>query len=335
MNQTQTINISTSTIFRIILILLGLVFLYIIRDVLMMVFVAIIIASAINGPASWLQRHRVPRVLGVTFLYLLLFLVLALIISLILPPLAEQVKHLAVAFPEYIEKIGLSLQGWWEKYKGEGENLQNFLDRVSEKLTQAASSVFATTVGIFGGLVSSMVILVISFYLAVQERGVKKFLMSLTPIEHQAYISDLVERIQMKMGGWLRGQLLLILIVGLLTFIGLSLLGVKYALVLALIAGLLEIIPYIGPIMATVPAVILAFFQSPSLALLVILLYAVIQQLENHIIVPQVMRKTVGLNPIIIIIVMLVGAKLAGIIGIILAVPIAAAVAEFLKDVRK
>lgn len=331
----QTINISTSTILRIILILLGLVFLYIIRDVLIIVFVAIVIAAAINGPANWLQRHRVPRILGVIFLYLILFLVLALIITLILPPLAEQIKHLVTAFPEYTEKIGVGFQEWWGKYKGEGENLQNFLGRLADKLTQAATSIFATIGGIFGGLASALIVLVISFYLAVQEKGVKKFLMSLTPIEHQVYVSDLIERIQIKIGGWLRGQLLLCVIVGTLVFIGLSLLGVKYALVLALIAGILEIVPYLGPIMAAVPAIILAFFQSPPLALLVLLLYIVIQELENHIIVPQVMRRAVGLNPIIVIIVMLIGAKLAGILGIVLAVPIAAAIAEFLKDVRK
>ncbi|MBL7155340.1 MAG: AI-2E family transporter, partial [Candidatus Portnoybacteria bacterium] len=175
----------------------------------------------------------------------------------------------------------------------------------------------------------------ISFYLAVQEKGAKRFLVSLTPNEHQSYLADLIERIESKIGGWLRGQLLLMFIIGCLTYIGLYFLGVKYALTLALVAALLEIIPYIGPILAAIPAVILAFFQSPFLALLVILLYIVIQQLENYIIVPQVMKRAVGLNPVVIIIVMLIGAKLAGLLGIILAVPVTAAAAEFLKDLQK
>jgi len=127
----------------------------------------------------------------------------------------------------------------------------------------------------------------------------------------------------------------LAVIIGILTYIGLFFLGVKYALVLALVAGILELIPYIGPILAAVPAVILSFFQAPFLSLLVLILYIVIQQLENQIIGPQVMKRTVGLNPIVIIIVILIGAKLAGILGIILAVPVTAAIAEFLKDVRK
>lgn len=334
MNNSQTINISTSTILRVIFILLALVFLYLIRDILIIVFVAVIIAAAINGPVSWLQRHKVPRLLGVIFIYLLLLLLLGLIVTLIFPPLAEQIKQLATYFPELMEKIGLSFQEWWGKYKLEG-NLQTFLDKISNKLAQATSSVFGTIIGLFGGLVSAIIILVISFYLAVQEKGAKRFLVSLTPNEHQSYISDLIERIESKIGGWLRGQLLLMFIIGCLTYIGLYFLGVKYALTLALVAALFEIIPYIGPILAAIPAVILAFLQAPFLALLVIILYIVIQQLENYIIYPQVMKRTVGLNPIVIIIVMLIGAKLAGVLGIILAVPLAAAVAEFLKDLQK
>jgi len=332
MNQSQTMTISTSTIFRVVLILLGLVFLYIIRDIVIMVFVAVVIAAALHGPADWLQRYRVPRLLAVTFLYLFLLLIFALIISLILPPLAEQIKQLAIHFPAQIEKLGFSFQEWWSQYQT-GENFQEFLSKIGSKLTQAASSVFATTVGIFGGLFSAGVILVISFYLTVQEKGVKKFLMSLTPTEHQVYLSSLIERIQRKMGGWLRGQLLLMLIVGILTYIALRLIGLKYALVLALIAGILEIVPYIGPIISAIPAVILGFVQSPFLALLVIIVYILIQQIESQIIAPQVMRRAVGLNPIITIIAILIGAKLAGILGIILAVPITAALAEFLKDI--
>jgi len=334
MNQSQTINISTSTILRAIVILLALVFLYLIRDILMIVFVAVIIAAAINGPVSWLQKNKVPRLLGVIFIYLLLLLVIGLIVTLIFPPLANEIKQLAVHFPGIVEKIGLSIQQWWQDYNL-GTNLQTFLDQISNRLSQAASSVFATTVNLFGGLFSAVVILVISFYLSVQEKGAKRFLVSLTPGEHQSYLADLIDRIENKIGGWLRGQLILMLIVGLLVFIGLSVLGIKYALVLAVIAALFEIVPFIGPILAASPAVILAFFQSSFLALLVIILYIVVQQLQNYLIVPQVMKRTVGLNPVVIIIVLLVGGKLAGLLGVVLAVPAAAAIAEFLKDLQK
>lgn len=333
-NNVQTINISTSTIFRIILILLSLIFLYLIRDILLIVFVSVIIAAAINGPVSWLQNRRVPRLLGVVFIYLLLFLLFALVITLIFPSLAEQIKQLTTILPDFTEKLGVGFEEIRERFGVEG-NLESILRRVSQGLSQATSNVFGTIVNVFGGLFSAVVVLVISFYLAVQERGVKRFLVSLTPNEHQRYVADLIERIQKKIGGWLRGQLLLMAIVGFLIFLGLYFLGIKYALTLALLAGLLEIIPYIGPVFAAIPAIILAFFQSPFLALLVIILFIVVQQLENYLIVPQVMRKAVGLSPIIVIVTMLIGAKLAGILGIILAVPLTAAIAEVFKDIQE
>lgn len=333
-NNSQTINISTSTIFRVVLILLGFFLLYLIRDILLMVFVAVIIAAAVNGPVNWLQKRRIPRLLGVIFLYLVFLLLLGLVITLIVPPLADQVKQLAVYFPEAIEKIDLNAQEWWGKYKIEG-NLQEILSQFSDKLSNATTSVFGTIVGLFGGLLSAIVVVVISFYLATQEKGVKRFLVSLIPSEHRHYLSDLIDRIQSKIGGWLRGQLILMLIVGILVFIGLRLLGVKYALTLALIAGFLEIIPYIGPILSAIPATIITFFQSPFLALMVIILFTVVNQLENYVLIPQVMKRTVGLNPITIMIAMLIGAKLFGILGIILAVPVAAIIAEFFKDFQK
>ena len=163
--------------------------------------------------------------------------------------------------------------------------------------------------------------MVITFYMTVEEDGLKKFVRSIAPIEYQPYLVQKTNRIQIKMGGWLRGQLILMLIVGTLSFIGLTILGVPYALVLAVFAGLAEFVPFLGPIIAAVPAVFFAFSDSPWKAVGVIIFYTVLQQLENQVIVPKVMQKAVGLNPIVVITVMLVGAKVAGLMGILLAVP--------------
>ncbi|MEA2113609.1 MAG: AI-2E family transporter [Patescibacteria group bacterium] len=332
--EVRTINISTSTIFRTLIILLGVVFLYAIRDILVIIFVASIIAAAVNEPVGWLQKRKIPRILGVVVVYLVFFSLLSLAIVLVFPLLAEQVKQLAVNFPEIVDKIGLSVQDWWNRFQVEGI-IQSFLGDISNSLSQTVSGFFGTVTGFFGGIFSVVFVFIFSFYLATQEKGIKGFVSALIPTEHRHYLSDLANRIQVKIGGWVRGELLLMLIVGVLTYIGLSLLGVKYALVLALIAGLLEIIPYLGPILAAVPATILAFFQAPFLALMVILLFTVINQVENYVIVPQVMKRAVGLNPVVIIIVMLIGAKLAGVLGVILAVPMAAAITEVVKDFRK
>jgi predicted PurR-regulated permease PerM len=144
---------------------------------------------------------------------------------------------------------------------------------------------------------------------------------------------QLVNRMQDKIGLWLRGQIILSVIIFLLTYLGLSILGVKYALVLALVAGLTEFVPYLGPILAAIPAVFFAFTQDPMLAVFVIVLYYIIQLFENNFIVPQLMQKVVGLNPVVSIVVLLIGFKVGGIIGVILAIPVATAIGVFAKDI--
>lgn len=330
----QQVNISNSTIIRVILIFLFFVLLYLIRDIVLIVFVSVIVAAALNGPVNWLQNHKVPRILGVTFVYLIFFLILGLALSLIIPIIAVQVRQLVNYFPEYAGKIGSGFQYFWGKYNI-GANFQNILGQIESRLSQAASSIFTTTINIFGGFISAIVILFIAFYLSVQEKGIKTFLMSLIPVKRQSNIADLIEKIEKKIGGWMRGQILLMIIVGFLVFLGLYLLGVKYALTLALIAGILEIVPYIGPVVSAIPAIILSFIQSPILALLVIILYVIVQQLEAYVFTPQIMKRTVGLNPLVIILVIMIGFKIAGILGVVLSIPLTAAIVEAVRTCKK
>jgi predicted PurR-regulated permease PerM len=173
---------------------------------------------------------------------------------------------------------------------------------------------------------------VITFYFTVEEEGMKRFIRSVSPSHYHPYLMQLINRIQRRLGYWLRGQLILSVVIFVLTFIGLTILGVDYALLLALIAGIFEIIPYLGPFLGAVPAVFLAFVQSPVKALLVVILYIIIQQLENNIIVPKVMSKSVGINPLLVIIILLVGGKIGGAVGMILAIPVATALSVFFED---
>ena len=160
----------------------------------------------------------------------------------------------------------------------------------------------------------------------------KRFIRSLTPTRHQPYISQLINKMQVKMGYWLRGQLLLSVIIFFMVFIVLSIFGIKYALILALTAGIFEIIPYLGPLISAIPAVFFAFAQSPSKALLVVLLYFIIQRIENDIIVPKVLGKSIGLNPLVVIFAILIGARVGGVVGALLAVPVVTALSVYFED---
>ena len=185
---------------------------------------------------------------------------------------------------------------------------------------------------VFGGIFSGVILVVVSFYLASQEKGIEHFLRLVTPLRDENYVIDLWMRTHAKLGRWLRGQLLLGLAIGIVVYLVLSVLGIKYALSLALIAAIFELIPIIGPILAAVPAVFLGFLKGPELGLTVAVAYFLIQQLESHLLVPVVMRQAVGLNPLLIIIALLAGAKLGGVMGMFLAVPVASVLVEFLTD---
>ena len=192
---------------------------------------------------------------------------------------------------------------------------------------------FNLITALFGNLVSFIIVLVLTFYLLVQEGAIKRTVLLFTPPSSQGYLSDLIDRMQLRLGHWLRGVLLLGLIVGGLTLVGLRILNVRYFLVLALVAGILELIPYVGPALAAIPAVFFGATESLWKGVAVLILYWLIQQLENHLIVPKVMAKAVGLNPLVVIVVILVGAKLAGFVGVLVAVPTTAALSVWLKDV--
>lgn len=333
-NQFRGISISTTTILKVIIIILLLLFVYLIRDILLLLFIAFVISSGINPIINRLEKRKIPRFLSTLGLYFVLFLVITLVFILLVPPISEQFKQLSENFPLYYEKIVAGFQSL-QKYAvehGFSSDWQKTIGSVNQGLGQVTSGLFATFVSLFGGLVSFIGVLVITFYMSLDSQGASKLVHSIFPSKYQPYLTHLITKIQEKMGAWLQGQLLLCLIIGVVSFIGLKILGVKFALVLALIAGITEFIPVAGPIIGAIPAIFLAFFQSPIKAFLVIILYIVVQQLENHIIVPKVMQRSVGLNPIIVIIAMLIGAKLAGILGMILAVPVATIVSIFFGD---
>lgn len=330
---TRKVDISTSTLFRFILIILGLAFLYLIRDVLLILFFAVIITAAVEAPVDWLKKKGVKRIFAVLIVYAVTFSILAGIVYLIIPPLGGQIKNLVVNLPDITSRLGFGLESLQQKYQG--LDVTGLLHSLANKVQGVTPDIFQTTFSFFGGIFSALMVLVISFYLTFQENGLKKFLVSVVPGNHKEYVADLANRLEEKLGGWLRGELILMFSVGMLVFIGLTILGIKYALVLALLVGLLEIIPYFGPLIAVIPAVILAFFQAPWLAIAVAILYYVVQQLENYILVPLIMKKTLGLNPVIIILSLLIGAKIGGVVGMVAAVPLAAMASVFLGDVFK
>ena len=193
---------------------------------------------------------------------------------------------------------------------------------------------FKTTRGIAYGFTASLTIIVVSFYSVLSGKKIKEGLLELFPAGKRKLYQEIFSESVVKLGAWARGQVTLSLTVGVITSLTLWIMGVPYALALGLIAAVFEIIPVIGPIIAAIPAILIALTISPWLALGVVIAYIVIQQLENHILVPRIMGSAVGISPLLAIVVVLIGAKLAGVVGIIIAIPLAAIIGVILKKIE-
>ncbi|MBI4059733.1 AI-2E family transporter [Candidatus Giovannonibacteria bacterium] len=337
-SEKQIFEISTPSILKFLLLVVLFWLLYELRNVIAIILTSVVIASAIEPAAHWFSRYRIPRVLGVLFIYLVAFSALGLVFYLVLPPLFSEVADFVLDLPRYVQ-TGFEprnvLSFFPQLPTGFSDILRDFIINLESSLGEAAGGFLKTTAAIFGGALSLILIIVISFYLSVQEHGIENFLRIVTPREYESYVLDLWSRSRRKIGWWLQGQFLLGILVGVLVFLGLTILGVKYALLLAILTAIFEVIPVFGPVMAAIPAVGMALVQKPVLGLSVLILYVIVQQFENHLIYPLVVRKTIGVPPLLVVLALVVGGTLGGFFGLLLSVPIAAVLVEIINDVAR
>jgi predicted PurR-regulated permease PerM len=320
-----TISISTKTILFTVFLLLGLGFVFLVHQILMIFFLALIVMSALHPAFKFLQKKlKFPRWLAICTIYLVVIILITLTLLLVIPPLSAQLpklidelSKLPAQLPGFITSLHLPLSS-----EGLGEiqfSLNQFQDLVTSSLQPIAQIVTSTIAAIF----SFFTILVLSCYLILERDELHKKVGWFTNKEkHFKLAEEFVNSVEMQLGGWVRGQIMLMVLIGVVTFIGLSLLRIPYALPLALLAGFLEILPNLGPTIAAFPAIIIAGFTlGLPMAGVITFFYIIVQQLENNLIVPKIMKDNADVNPLITILLILVGFKVAGVLGALLAVP--------------
>lgn len=330
-----TVNISTGIVFRTIFIVLALWFLYAVRDVIVLLFISVILVSAMEPAVDYFQKKKIPRSLTVLVIYLLILAIISSAVSFLIPPLVNQFQQLTQNFSQYSQhfKDSLGPINNFTQVNHINWGTSQILDEISSGFSTITKNIFSTTVGIFSGLLSVVIVFSLAFYMSSKEDAIKNFVISVVPSQHQDYAANLTERIKDRIGRWLLGQLFVMLIIFILDSIGLYFVGVPFALILGIFAGLMEVVPYVGPIISGLPGVILGFMISPTTGFLAFLVYFIAQLFESNVVVPQVMKRVVGLNPIAVILALLIGAKLAGVLGAILSIPVATAVGLFIRDI--
>lgn len=342
MKEEVNISISSGTIIKIMVYICVLLAVFYVSDFIIALLVAVVLASAVELPVKVFSRYGVPRWVSVSSLFLLLISAIVAVGGIFIPPLADDLAQFIKTLPHILDSIGIL--GRDSGFKDLSTSLANLSQSISKgqilSMIQSAifgsSGLFATTTAVVGGMFNLILTFVLAFYLALEERGVHKFLRLLVPRKHEDYIEDLWYRSQKKISLWVQGQLLLSLFVALLVYIPNLILGLPYAALISVLAFVGELIPMVGLTLATAVALFIAWgVGGLHLLLIVAVIYLVISQIESHILYPRVMTKLVGVPSVLVIISLVVGAKLAGIWGVLLAVPVASILMEFISDIEK
>lgn len=306
------IEISLKTILYTLLSLAGLFLLWQVRELIVLVLFCFILMEAINPTITRLEKYKVPRGLAIIVIYLILLTVIYLAFAGIIPILVDQTNSLINTLPETLNNInifGFSFSSIdWAAQFGSIQNLPSNIARF--------------TISVASNLLSAFVIFVITYYLLLERKKLPRYGEQLLGISAKEKIQTILDQLELRLGSWVNAEIFLMTLIGLISYIGYTLIGLQFAVPLAIVAGLLEIVPNIGPVISTGMAALVGLTISPITGLLSIFVGLIIHQSENILIVPNVMKSSVGLHPLLTIVLIAAGAKLGGIIGAVLAIPI-------------
>jgi len=305
----KKVEISHRTIVFTVFFLIFLWFLWQIRQIIIGLFVALILMAAINPAIDKMEKMKIPRVLGIILAYILILVLVGVIIAGVIPPLVDQTSTLIARAPQFIEDLGIPSVD------------PRIIESQIQQLGSIPANLVKISVEILANLVAIAALLVITFYLLLERKNLNRYLHILFGGDGERKAERFIDEMEKKIGSWVRAQLTSMVIIGMLSYFGLRLLGIDFALPLALLAGLFEIVPNIGPVISSIPAILAGLAISPLMALAVAALFFLIQQIESSFIYPQIVVREVGVNPLITILSLAVGFKLSGILGAILAVP--------------
>ena len=333
-----TVHITAGNVVKSVLVLSLFGLLWYLRDIVLIVLTAIVIASAIEPGVRWFMRRGFGRILSAITVYVGILGVFFGVLFFFIPPILNDAANFLQQLPSTLSNINFNdlTHGLLPGSVTDQLNSADILRNISATLESSTGGVFSTLSAFFGGLTSFILIVVFSFYFSVQDTGIDDFLRIVTPIGQQEYVLSLWRRSQEKIGKWMQGQLVLALLVGVLLYLGLVILGVPHPLLLAVLAAVFELIPVFGQMLAMIPAMAVSFMEGGvTMVLLVAGLYLIVQQFEAHLIYPLVVKKVIGIPPLLVILALLVGFKLIGFLGVLLSVPIAGAIQEFVSDIDK
>lgn len=302
----RKVEISHRTIIFIAFFLISLWLFFQVRQIILLVYISSILMVAVNPLATRLEKFRIPRSWAILLCYFLFLTILSLIIGSLLPALVEQTRRLLEHLPLFSETLDFA---------------QIDQNAISGQLGSLPEKLLKFITGLFSNFVALFTLMVVTYYLLIERKNLDRYLLIIFGDKNNNLAGRIISKIEHQLGAWVRGQVILCTVVGFMTYIGLRFLGVDFALPLSLLAAILEIVPNIGPVLSAIPAILIGVTISPLSAIAIGALYFLVQQLENYLIVPSVMGRVVNLSPLVVILSLMIGFKIGGLFGAVLAVP--------------
>jgi predicted PurR-regulated permease PerM len=327
MNQ-QSVSISWGTILKISIAVICLYILYLIKDIIVWFVFALIIGILFNFIIDFLERKRIPRTVSAIILYFGIFAALSFFIYKTAPIFLSEIQKFSQNLPQYLQKIS----PFFEKLGVETfKTTENLTKTFQESLGKAGENIFNALFAIFGGIWATLFIIFLAFFISLEKNFGERILEAFSP-KYKDYLLGLWQRSKQKVSGWFLSRVIGALFVGGLTYLILRILNVEYAFMLSLMAGILDFIPIVGPLIAGLIIAFIVALTSLFQAGFVLVAFGIIQLLENNLLFPLLFKKLTGLPPVLVLTAFAIGAKLWGVLGAILAIPLAGVIFEILKD---
>lgn len=329
----RMLDISWGSIIKLAISVFVIYLIFLLKDILVWVLFGLILSILFDPVIDFFQKRRIPRVVSTVGVYAVIFAVLAYIIFATTPLFVGEIQRFSHRLPQYFEEsISPPLQGLGIVAF---EDFESFLQAMGEDAAKSSSNIVSALFSIFGGIFSTMFVISVAMFLSIEDRPVERTLSLLFPKKYEAVALDVWAKSQRKVSAWFLSRVLSSVFVGAATYISLLLFNVPYPFMLALLAGVLNFIPIIGPLLTAILVGTLVALDSPLRALFVVLALTLIQQIENNILTPILSKKFIGLPPVLVLVALAVGAQFWGIMGAILAIPLAGILFEFLRDFLK
>jgi predicted PurR-regulated permease PerM len=328
----NTLDISWETIFKIFVAVVIFYILYLVRDILTWFIFAIIISMLVEPVLEFLQKKRIPRVAASVFIYLLIFGSISFFVYSTIPVFISEFRQFAQVFPRYFEKIAPPLRGLgFQAF----QDLSNFVDFLSQTLEKNSANILETISAIFGGILSTFFIFSVAFFISLEEKPIEKILTLIFPKRYEAYALNLWQRAQKRVSGWFLSRIIGSLFVGLVSFVTFLAFKTRYPFSLALLAGIFDFIPVIGPLIVGILVFIVVSLDNFAKSIFVIIVFILIHQIESNVVFPLLAKKFVDLSPVVVIFALTIGGVLWGFWGAILAIPLFGILSEFFRDFLK